>query len=127
MIGTLFVSVVGLSLGWRWLARRYALPFPAWSAGFLEHPLVARFIGTQTTLERMGLKPGQRVLEIGPGPGRLLLPAARRVQPGGEVVGLDIQPGMIERLTALNRPVSITWWRWSVMPHNLISLPAVLT
>lgn len=57
-----------------------------------------RVLGTQSTLDRIGLKPGQRVLEVGPGPGRLLIPAARRVQPGGEVVGLDIQPGMIERL-----------------------------
>jgi ubiquinone/menaquinone biosynthesis C-methylase UbiE len=30
----------------------------------------------------------------------LLIPAAQRVLPGGEVVGLDIQPGMIERLKA---------------------------
>lgn len=28
----------------------------------------------------------------------MLVPAARRVLPGGEVVGIDIQPGMIERL-----------------------------
>ena len=37
-------------------------------------------------------------MEIGPGPGRLLLPAAQSVLPGGEVVGIDIQPGMVERL-----------------------------
>ncbi len=37
----------------------------------------------QTTLDRMGLQPGQRVLEVGPGPGRLLIPAARRVLPAG--------------------------------------------
>ncbi|MFN0053598.1 MAG: class I SAM-dependent methyltransferase [Planctomycetales bacterium] len=54
--------------------------------------------GTEITLERIGLRPGQRVLEIGPGPGRLLIPAADRVLPGGEVVGIDIQPGMIDRL-----------------------------
>jgi ubiquinone/menaquinone biosynthesis C-methylase UbiE len=46
----------------------------------------------------MGLRPGQRVLEIGPGPGRILIPAAKRVLPGGEAVGIDIQPGMIARL-----------------------------
>ena len=37
-------------------------------------------------------------MEIGPGPGRLLLPAAHRILPGGEAVGIEIQPGMIERL-----------------------------
>ena len=59
-----------------------------------------RVLGTKTTLDRIGLRSGQRVLEVGPGPGRLLIPAAQRVLPGGEVVGLDIQPGMIERLKA---------------------------
>ncbi len=29
-------------------------------------------------------------MEIGADPGRLLIPAARRVMPGGEVVGIDI-------------------------------------
>jgi ubiquinone/menaquinone biosynthesis C-methylase UbiE len=56
--------------------------------------------GTQRTLERMSVRPGQRILEIGPGPGRLLLPVARQVSPGGEAVGVDIQPGMIAQLTA---------------------------
>ena len=55
-------------------------------------------MGTQRTLDRMGLGAGQRVLEVGPGPGRLLIPAATRVLPGGEVVGLDVQPGMVRRL-----------------------------
>ncbi len=32
--------------------------------------------------------------------GRLLIPAAQRVLPGGEAVGLDIQRGMVERLKA---------------------------
>ena len=47
----------------------------------------------------MALKPGQRILEIGPGSGRLLIPAAERIQPDGKAVGIDIQPGMIDRLS----------------------------
>jgi ubiquinone/menaquinone biosynthesis C-methylase UbiE len=92
--------VVFASLVWRWLSRRHSLPCPTLLAGALEHPLMDKLAGTQTTLNRMGLQPGQRVLEVGPGPGRLLIPAARRVLPGGHVVGLDIQPGMLERLRA---------------------------
>jgi ubiquinone/menaquinone biosynthesis C-methylase UbiE len=53
---------------------------------------------TLKTLDRIGFHPGERVLEIGPGPGRLLIPAAKLVMPGGEVVGIDIQAKMIERL-----------------------------
>jgi len=50
-------------------------------------------LGTYTTLDRIGLQPGQRILEIGAGNGRLLIPAAMRILPGGEAVGLDILPG----------------------------------
>jgi ubiquinone/menaquinone biosynthesis C-methylase UbiE len=38
------------------------------------------------------------VLEMGPGPGRLLIPVAKQVLPSGEAVGIDIQPPMFERL-----------------------------
>lgn len=65
-------------------------------------------LGTQQTLGRLRLQPGQQVLEVGPGPGRLLIPAARRVLPGGEVVGLDIQAGMIERLKARVEQARVT-------------------
>jgi SAM-dependent methyltransferase len=98
MLGLLLLALVTVNLWWRLAARRRSLPCPTWLAGGLESPLMDRLIGTQTTLDRIGLQPGQRVLEVGPGPGRLLIPAARRVSPGGEVIGLDIQPGMIERL-----------------------------
>jgi ubiquinone/menaquinone biosynthesis C-methylase UbiE len=67
-----------------------------------------RLSGTETTLARIGFRPGQRILEIGPGPGRLLLPAAQRILPAGEAVGIDIQPGMIERLKARASRASIT-------------------
>jgi len=98
ILGISFLILIAVNLWWRWTSRRRSLPCPTIFAGSLENPLFERLIGTQATLDRIGLRPGQRVLEIGPGPGRLLIPAARRVLPGGEVVGLDIQPGMIERL-----------------------------
>lgn len=90
--------VVAVSLGWLWTSRVWSLPCPSLVGWALESPFYARLTRTEKTLDRIGLKPGQRVLEIGPGPGRLLIPAAERVLPGGEVVGIDIQPGMIDRL-----------------------------
>ena len=91
-------AVMMIFVGWRWASRVWSLPCPSLVGWALESPFYFRITGTETTLERIGLKPGQRVLEIGPGPGRLLIPAAHKVLPGGEVVGIDIQPGMIERL-----------------------------
>ena len=87
-----------VSLGWRWGCRKWSLPCPACFAWVLENSVFQKLLGTATTLKRIGLRPGQRVLEIGPGPGRLLLPAAQQVLPGGEVIGIDIQQGMVDRL-----------------------------
>lgn len=95
----LAVLVAG-SVAWRWLSRQYELPCPAWLAWGLENPLMVWLLRTRVTLERIGLRVGQRIIEIGPGPGRLLLPAARVVGPTGEALGVDLQPRMIEVLEA---------------------------
>lgn len=100
IFGLFLLALVLVSLGWRWVSRRRSLPCPTWLAATLTSSLMDKLAGTQTTLDRLGLQPGQRVLEVGPGPGRLLIPASRRIWPGGDVVGLDIQPGMLERLNA---------------------------
>ena len=92
------VTVVLILTGWRWASRVWSLPCPSLFAWALESSFYSRISATRITLDRIGLKSGQRVLEVGPGPGRLLIPAADRVLPGGEVVGIDIQPGMIKRL-----------------------------
>jgi ubiquinone/menaquinone biosynthesis C-methylase UbiE len=85
-------------VAWRIAGSRLFTPCPAWLSMIVEGDIPDRVLRTETTLDRIGLRPGQRVLEVGPGPGRLLIPAAQRVLPGGEAVGLDIQPGMLERL-----------------------------
>lgn len=108
LIGAAVLATFGaIALGWRWASRVWPLPCPSLVGWALESPLYARVTGTQRTLERLGLRPGQRVLEIGPGPGRLLIPAARGVLPGGEVVGIDIQPGMIQRLNERARKLGL--------------------
>jgi ubiquinone/menaquinone biosynthesis C-methylase UbiE len=104
-------AYLAVNFGWRWMSRRFLLPCPSWLSWSLEGGFVDWWAGTQRTLDRIGLKPGDRVLEVGPGPGRLLIPAAARVLPGGEVVGLDVQQGMIDRLK--QRAVEI---------HNLTAL-----
>lgn len=54
-----------------------------------REPAVRRLPGG-VLLDRLDLAPapGMRVLDAGCGPGRLAIPAARRVGPGGEVVAL---------------------------------------
>ena len=90
--------LVALNALWRWGSRRRQLPCPTWLAWGLRGDLADWILGTSTTLERMKLRPGLEVLEVGPGPGRLAVPTAERVGPTGRVVGLDVQEGMVERL-----------------------------
>lgn len=94
------LALVAAGMWWRYAAQRRALPCPTWLAWLVHGPLLDRLLGTEETLDRMGLRPGMRVLEVGPGPGRLLIPAAQRVLPAGEAVGLELQRGMIDRLQA---------------------------
>jgi ubiquinone/menaquinone biosynthesis C-methylase UbiE len=101
-------AFVFLSLGWRWASRRWSIPCPSILAWSLESKFFQRFNGTRIVLDRLGLQPGQKVLEIGPGPGRLLIPAAKRVLPGGGAVGIDIQPKMIECLKRRASDAGIT-------------------
>jgi ubiquinone/menaquinone biosynthesis C-methylase UbiE len=94
----LVAAFLAISLIWRWASRVMSLPCPSLLTWSLENPILQRFNGTRTILSRLNFRPGQRVLEMGPGPGRLLIPAAQRVAPDGEAVGIEIQPKMIERL-----------------------------
>jgi ubiquinone/menaquinone biosynthesis C-methylase UbiE len=105
---TLIIAGALVSLGWRWASRRWSVPCPAWLAWSLDGSFFQRWNGTQTVIDRMDLRPGQRVLEIGPGPGRLLIPAAKRVLPDGEAVGIDIQVPMIDRLMHKARQAGVT-------------------
>lgn len=48
-------------------------------------------------LELLDLRPGERVVDVGCGPGHATVEFARRVAPGGTVVGVDISARMLER------------------------------
>jgi ubiquinone/menaquinone biosynthesis C-methylase UbiE len=100
LVGLVVLGIIIGGLVWRQASRRRALPCPAWLSWLLENPLLDAAAGAQRTFERAGVAPGQRVLDAGCGPGRLTLPAARRVAPGGMVVAFDMQPAMLERLRA---------------------------
>jgi len=50
-------------------------------------------------MDALRLAPGERVLDIGCGPGTTAIELATRVAPGGEVVGVDISPAMVAAAT----------------------------
>lgn len=68
-------------------------PCPYALAWMVDNPLRRRYMGQ--VLDRIGIQPGERVLELGPGPGAFTVGAARLAGPEGSLVAVDIQPEMI--------------------------------
>jgi arsenite methyltransferase len=62
--------------------------------------VIATFCGVGNPFSLGPLFPGDAVLDIGCGAGVDTLVAARLVQPGGRVVGLDLTPAMLEQARA---------------------------
>lgn len=52
-------------------------------------------------VELAAIEPGTRILDLGSGAGSTLLPAAVATGPTGDALGIDIAPGMIDRLRGL--------------------------
>ena len=61
---------------------------------------VAAFAGVGCPIERARFGPRERVVDLGSGAGLDALIAARAVGPGGRVVGIELNPLMIERADA---------------------------
>ncbi len=61
-------------------------------------------LGRQRAIDLAAVEPGMRVIDLACGPGNLTRRLAALVGPGGEVIGVDLAPGMIElaRASALN-------------------------
>ena len=67
-----------------------------WFDGVSESAIEA-FAGTGNPFAMGTLTPGEKVVDIGSGGGIDSLVAARMVGPGGEVVGIDMTPAMLEK------------------------------
>ena len=93
-----FIGVVGLAIAGWLRQRRRPIPTPPQLTFLFENPLVEAFAGSELLVERLGLAPGMRVLDAGCGPGRLTIPVAKAVEPSGEVIALDSQRAMLEKL-----------------------------
>ena len=68
-----------------------------------DNPLLPIFRNPYKLLKAAGLKPGQKVLEVGCGPGFFTIPAAKIVGNEGVVYAVDVHPLAIEKLKEIER------------------------
>jgi ubiquinone/menaquinone biosynthesis C-methylase UbiE len=80
------------------LAARFgkSAPCPASLSWLVDNSIRRRYM--HPLLDRVGIRPGERVLELGPGPGVFTVDAAQRAGPEGWLVAVDIQPEMIAQV-----------------------------
>jgi len=77
----------------------YHFPIPSFMTQFIDNPFRRRFLQNPDAIaERMGLKPGMIVVEIGPGKGSYTEAVARRILPDGKVFACDISEEVVEKL-----------------------------
>ena len=88
------------------LNRGRGAPCPASLPWLVDNPL--RRPCVHPVLDRVGIRPGERVLELGPGPGLFTVEAARRVGPTGRLIAVDIQPRMIAQVEKRVREAGLT-------------------
>ncbi|HOG47698.1 MAG TPA: class I SAM-dependent methyltransferase [Anaerolineae bacterium] len=78
----------------RLLRRLFLFPVPpGWR--FLHSPVREWTLPAAITLEHIGLAPGMKVLQVGPGPGPLTVEAARAIGAEGRLSLVDVEPRAI--------------------------------
>ncbi|NHJ26159.1 MAG: methyltransferase domain-containing protein [Candidatus Lokiarchaeota archaeon] len=83
----------------RILRKFHKFPIPAFATRLIDNAWRRKFIQKPKLIaERMDLKPGMIVLEIGPGKGSYTKAVAEKVLPNGKVYAIDIQEAVINRL-----------------------------
>lgn len=83
----------------------------------LVTPLNLRY--GEMIVDRLGVQPGTRLLDVAAGSGAVSIPAARR---GAEVLAVDLAPTMIERLAARARAEGLANLAGRVMDGTALTL-----
>jgi ubiquinone/menaquinone biosynthesis C-methylase UbiE len=105
VFGLLFFWLFGLKLILK-LSKGRSGPCPSSLGWLVDLPIRRRYM--RPVLERAGLRPGETVLELGPGPGASTVDAAERLGPDGELIAVDIQPEMIAQVEERVRQAGLT-------------------
>jgi SAM-dependent methyltransferase len=105
--GLIFFWLFPLKLISRLAARLgMSSPCPSSLSWLVNNPIRRRYMSP--VLERIGIQPGECVLELGPGPGAFTLDAARCTGANGRLIAVDIQPEMIAQVEQRVREAGLT-------------------
>lgn len=85
--------------------KKGSAPCPASLSWVVDLPIRRRYM--RPVLDRVGIQPGETVLELGPGPGAFTVDAARRVGVQGKLIVVDIQPEMITQVESRVRQAGL--------------------
>jgi SAM-dependent methyltransferase len=96
---------IGSWLAARFWNRRNPIPMPSSLRWFMFIP---RGQSPESLARILNPKAGERILEIGPGPGVHALPIAKALFPGGVLEALDIQPEMLDHLKQRAEKAGVT-------------------
>jgi ubiquinone/menaquinone biosynthesis C-methylase UbiE len=108
LLGIIVFALLWLLVIVRGIRRIYKFPIPQFLTPFIDNPLRHKLQPHDKVADDLGLKPGMRVLEVGPGVGGYTIAAARRVGPTGKIISIDIEPKIIERLQARLQAEDVT-------------------
>jgi len=115
VFGIVLAAIGGLLFFWLFplkllsrLAARFgqSAPCPASLDWLVDNPIRRQWM--RPALDRVGVRPGERVLELGPGPGMFTVEAAQRVGAEGRLIAVDIQPKMIAQVEERVREAGLT-------------------
>jgi ubiquinone/menaquinone biosynthesis C-methylase UbiE len=105
--GLVFFWLFPLKLVSRLAARfGHSSPCPAALSWLVDNPIRRRYM--RPVPDRIGIRPGECVLELGPGPGAFTLNAAQRAAAEGRLIAVDIQPKMIAQVEQRVREAGLT-------------------
>jgi ubiquinone/menaquinone biosynthesis C-methylase UbiE len=101
--------------------RLHPIPTPPRASFLLTSGWRRRYRDPARTLTPLGMRPGMRVLELGPGVGVFSSEAARLIGPDGLLLCIDLQMGMLRPLQRLVRRAGIA--NIHVQAGDAVALP----
>ncbi|MBK9715299.1 MAG: methyltransferase domain-containing protein [Kouleothrix sp.] len=97
-IGALAAGLLGAKLLLGLAIQLWPIPTPPWARRLLHSRWRRSYRAPARTLALLGMRPGMRVLELGPGSGMFTHDAARLLGDHGRLVCVDLQMAMLRPL-----------------------------